>query len=108
MRSLAACELLAGSFLRHPGLVLPGVARLLGRVHCAHLSRPMAAVAPAHCDCCPNSGISESDRLVRVRAVAHLLSLMRNMNHGFRYEVIKQATGPLGAPPPPRTFRAAR
>src|SRR5438034_6772361 len=76
-RSIAFGELFTRSIVRHPRLVLPGVAHLPdagGRPYCG---RAMAAVAISDRGCLSNCGVPKPDSTFRVRNVARLLWLMR-------------------------------
>src|SRR5258705_3593038 len=71
--SIAVGELFTRTVFRHPGLVLPSVARLSGVGHPDDFRNSMVAVATADRACGSHFGLSEPDGLVYILALARLL-----------------------------------
>jgi membrane fusion protein, multidrug efflux system len=73
--SMAACRLLASPFGRYPGLLLSGVAALLGPQCFTCGAGPMGAVLVSHKSCLAGLGLSESYSASHSCTVADLLSV---------------------------------
>ena len=69
----------SGPFLRHPGLLLPGMALVLGARYSTHVFGQMVAAAPTHNDRLPGLGLSEPDRAIHIRALACLFPLVEGL-----------------------------
>lgn len=73
--SAAEYGVFTSAFLRHPGLVFPGLASLRSGRHSAHGPGPLASVEPSYHDLLSGAGLSEHGRDLHIRALAGVLSL---------------------------------